>query len=73
MKNKIASLLRDLADRLDGGEQVSDEAIRLAGHWTTRFCREVLKKDITVIPARDSQGRQTLAVMGDNDDDAELH
>ena len=73
MKNKMASLLRNLADRLDGGDQVaSDEALRLAGHWTTRFCREVLKKDITVVPARDSQGRPTLAVMGD-DDDAELH
>ena len=69
MKNKIASLLRDLADRLDGGEQVSDEALRLVRHWTTR---EFLKKDITVVPARDSQGRKTLAVMGD-DDDAELH
>ena len=70
MRNKIASLLRNLADRLDGG--VSDPSLRLAGHWATGFCREVLKKNVTVVPALDSQGRQTLAVMGD-DDDAELH
>ena len=68
VKTKLASLLRRLATRLDGADD-NETALRLAGAWATRFAREVLKKDVLVVPAVDAEGHPVLAVTGESDEE----